>query len=828
VPAIDPASVTSPASSETLRIVLFGPPNAGKSALLGALALVAHHQPERLGGKLDDPTKGLAREGNRLYKEGSRRTTGEVVAHPVEYRPTAGVSQKALLIDCDGEPANRLLAADQAPTVRSPDGSLAREIVRADALVLAVDAASTAEQLDQQLETFGRFLNLLEISRGARIEVGGLPVLLVLTKCDLLAKPSDSTADWMDRIEARKREVDERVRAFLGREAGDVPAFGGLDLHVWDAAVRRPELRGAPARPHDPYHVGELFRQAFALADKHHDRVQGTGERLAWTAGGAGGVLLLLLTLGGTIFFQGWATPPSELERRVESLMIGDRPQAGERLAGKEAALRYRLSKLEAVQSDPEFETLSSRYRTFIEDRGRELVDYLAYLDHLRRDRAPSEAAREETLKEIEESLKTRLALPSADWAPTEAGQLHAQWLAEVAALEAGIRKASQWYFDNAAKARELIAFTGFQGTADAPGIDWPPWLDDTERLLGSVQTDPFPENAVLPDAPALTWANVFRFSRVKEARADWETVRRQLERVRNVAAAVGLVREVDGRPASLLIPRMGFTLSVAASRLASLRASYPNFQNDFTRAGLPGPMLPELTRAARANYEYLLKPAQAAVLNHLREAVEGPVETPERWARVRDWLALNPIELSHWRVLALTLARLEKADAVDPVTALQAFLEKTSFRIDISRITLEIPESLHAEPPVGASVEIYHARTRPDKPALILTMAGEGRRDLRERVWRYEFALKEGGPLTYVPGDTFTASLILREGQVLTWAGAPSTQYQFGSLQRPPILHRAGQDVAAGNLAGRVRLTAHPGGGVPAIPDLMPDVNLQ
>ena len=33
---------------------------------------------------------------------------------------------------------------------------------------------------------------------------GGLPVFLVLTKCDLLARAGDSPADWMDRIEQRK------------------------------------------------------------------------------------------------------------------------------------------------------------------------------------------------------------------------------------------------------------------------------------------------------------------------------------------------------------------------------------------------------------------------------------------------------------------------------------------------------------------------------------------------------------------------------------------------------------------------------------------------
>ena len=47
-----------------------------------------------------------------------------------------------------------------------------------------------------------------------------------LTKCDLLAQPGDSAADWMERIEQHKRDVDVRFRNFLAHRERDVPYPG--------------------------------------------------------------------------------------------------------------------------------------------------------------------------------------------------------------------------------------------------------------------------------------------------------------------------------------------------------------------------------------------------------------------------------------------------------------------------------------------------------------------------------------------------------------------------------------------------------------------------
>src|SRR5437763_2201938 len=139
----------------------------------------------------------------------------------------------------------------------------------------------------------------MERGRGRRAEVGGLPVFLVLSKCDLLALPDDSAATWMERIEERKRDLDRRFRDFLDRRAKEEgpPPFGTIDLHIWATAVKRPALAGSPARPREPYGVAELFRQCLAEAAEYRGRVRRADRRLWALVGGSGAVLVGMLGL---------------------------------------------------------------------------------------------------------------------------------------------------------------------------------------------------------------------------------------------------------------------------------------------------------------------------------------------------------------------------------------------------------------------------------------------------------------------------------------------------------------------------------------------------
>jgi hypothetical protein len=236
--------------------------------------------------------------------------------------------------------------------------------------------------------------------------------------------------------------------------------------------------------------------------------------------------------------------------------------------------------------------------------------------------------------------------------------------------------------------------------------------------------------------------------------------------------------------------------------------------------------MKPEVRTAARTSYDYLLEPGRAAVLRQLRQADTGTKETPARWAAVAAWLK-DPPELESWRVLALTLARLYTLDAVDPVTALTSFLQKTSFPIEIRRLTLEVPDDLKVRLPESAKLEVYHPASAGDKPALVLQNTPDARRDAARRVWAYTFRTEDAHTIVYKPGDELWAVLKVGDGRTFTWARSRSLVYELETLLRPPRLHKEGEPNTKGDLAEGVRLTVVPEDGIPRLPDLLPVVSL-
>src|SRR5207253_9236098 len=131
-----------------------------------------------------------------------------------------------------------------------------------------------------------------------------------------------------------------------------------------------------------------------------------------------------------------------------------------------------------------------------------------------------------------------------------------------------------------------------------------------------------------------------------------------RLERVRNLAAALGLVPATPERPASLLVDRPPkFEIQQAKTRLPAMQAAYPNYRGEFVRAGLPDAFTKVVEAEARVNYENLLAPARDLILQHLKDAGTAPEETGVRWQAVRDWLKNEPAELAAWRTLAVSLA---------------------------------------------------------------------------------------------------------------------------------------------------------------------------
>jgi hypothetical protein len=306
--------------------VLFGMPDAGKSSLLGALAQAGQSQERALGGRLIDPSSGLAELQRRVYDDRPRETLEEIVPYSVALDPISGTKpdpdrrESAVLIDCDGRVANDLLTQRRTLPDDAPANTLAGAIEGADALILVVDAGASPAQVDADLAEFVRFLRLFRRERGRRTDVGGLPVYLVLSKCDLLAQPDDTPAAWQARVEARQAEVGRRFREFLADDAdeGTVP-FGDLNLDLAATAVKWPALAGAPARPREPWGVAELFRKALAAAKSFHQRRRQSQRRLAWTVLGSAAVIGGLALFAGGLLLNRPSLQRSELAAKVES-----------------------------------------------------------------------------------------------------------------------------------------------------------------------------------------------------------------------------------------------------------------------------------------------------------------------------------------------------------------------------------------------------------------------------------------------------------------------------------------------------------------------------
>jgi hypothetical protein len=530
----------APPSSAVLRVVLFGMPDAGKSSLLGALAQAATTQEQVLNGRLVDRSQGLLELQRRLYEDRPRETLEEVVPYPVALEPlaTAGgppnpAPRDVVLVDCDGRVANDLLSRRRTLGPGEPDGALAREVLDADTLVLVVDAASSPQAIEHDFAQFGRFLHLLEQNRGRRSEVGGLPVYLVLTKCDLLAKSSDSNIAWMERIEERKRQVDRKFKEFLAGQAEQAPLpFGKIELHLWATAVKRPALADAPAKPREPYGVAELFRQCLDSAVTFRARRSKATRRLGLTLAGvlalAAGMLLLAL------FFL--ATRPGNqataLETEVRNFRSAhDRP--GDLLKEPVAT---RIEQLRKIRNSPDFLGLPDDLREYVDQRLRELDAYQAYVDRLNAAgnsfAVLSSIHSEEELARLRERLEKAAPPPefAASWAESSSLRRRRDLLKETRSLEAAVRQLKAVYqklVNDARQVRQALK----QGEGNVP--------TRAQQILDRAKEAPDKvtnRDDFIPGSERVTYATAFAFTGVEALYQEWLGQKKALEDIIRVA----------------------------------------------------------------------------------------------------------------------------------------------------------------------------------------------------------------------------------------------------------------------------------------------------
>ena len=159
--------------------------------------------------------------------------------------------------------------------------------------------------------------------------------------------------------------------------------------------------------------------------------------------------------------------------------------------------------------------------------------------------------------------------------------------------------------------------------------------------------------------------------------------------------AALGLIEGPKGKPALLVVPADGLTLTQAGDRVSQMQAAYPDYTAEFVagrrlaagrgRRRAHGGRGPTTTGcwSRRGRWCWTScgrrRPATPAAPD---------AETPARWRPVREWLN-DPKELAGWRTLAGPLARLADAPAADPVDAMATFLDEKSFIIDLESIAV-------------------------------------------------------------------------------------------------------------------------------------------
>ena len=385
---------------DALRIVLLGPAGAGKSALLGSsLTLQALTQ--------------------QFYEERLLDTRGAI-------------------------------------------GSLPWTVLHADALILTADVSAGSAGLEADLTLISRFLNLLEQGRGRHTQIGGLPVFLVLTKCDLLAKPDDTSATWTDRIEQIRRRVEKRLEGFLARKRRKEPmAFGQVALHVRATAIRRPDLangdtllasnapspltptplpcagergRGegaskvSPFTPAEPYGVAELFRQCLESAWVFHERHIGSVWRLFLTVAGSIALVALMGVLAWVFFLirlnrqQEIGSSAEILRNKVDVYLTHVAEQSP--LARYRYA-RSRIEEIKSLQKDPGFAGLPRQEKDALAGRRQELEDYLNYEMQVALLTDPDTITDESLLKDAQTKLgeAAKVSENHIDWMDAEAGR---------------------------------------------------------------------------------------------------------------------------------------------------------------------------------------------------------------------------------------------------------------------------------------------------------------------------------------------------------------------------------------------------------------------
>ncbi len=803
-----------------VRIVIFGPPRTGKSRLIESLladfaarpilaAPSAPPEPSSLDALNFVPLVPL--------------TQSEVVPY---------FSPGIVLYDVDGKSASKLLA--EPASLAHLSGPTAAELQSANAAILVLDASANVDERLRLYREFGRFLESLERSRADNRDVGGLPVFLTITKCDLLATPADDPAEWESRVSAKLDTVRTTFEDYLDEEteATDPYTFGKIRVFLHATAMEFPK-RSDFASLAGPYGIEELSDQLRAEARSHRSRSELSQSRLRWTLIGSGvlfGTMLLLLISLLLLAPDGAA---DRFLRQVEDYQQRE-GSAAVRLSERQLVKNQR--EIDAMLESPLVETLPPDLQGYLESRRREFAEYTKYRDQFRPPQiSPPGVRSRRDFEQLDADLAGPLAPPAEyaeAWTDTESAQLWKKWKQDTSLLRVAEAGLSEWYRNLIRRGTVLVLGPTLDGR----------WRSDVGLLVAESDKPPFDPAATIPGSEALPirrgaallYAPAFEIDRVDQARGDWDSTRERLLTLRDLADALGRTSADVSRPAIFDWPEprdAGASEQLMREWPSAFAMLYPRAAADpklWLSSRFPDPLRQELQLSLRRTYATGIRHLQFVILSRLGAGASGFRETPESWNAVKPWLA-DPVAVGFGDLL-VTIARWADPDQVheNPTTELATFLDRAKFDADLSMLELYLPDNLKDERllPAGKLLVEYQRGTEP-KVELVYQPALETERTANGL--RVKYTLETGtGRVSFRPGDAVQATTTVKAAgreYRLEWTRGPSLVYQFGRLSREPWLRLNEQNSPQERGTG-IRLSAMPETGLPMVPAALPLVS--
>jgi hypothetical protein len=824
-------------SASALRIVLFGPAGAGKTALLAALADSARTQPRLLQGHLADLSSRLTDLANLAHAGRLESTVEDGSTYPISFETfNSRLRLQAFLFDCPAEVGNNLLVQTNLLDTDARRGSTAHAILHADALICVLSGAVDDERLRQDCAELAHFLTDLRRRRGDAIRPAGLPVFIALTGTDRLARTYPRQEDWGVAVNARVAFVRDQFRSLIEDDG-----FGALQVQVRPTATRQPFVGGKLVQPDqanptttEPFGVAELFRDCLLAARAFRRHCLASQVRLYQTLLGMTTLVVLLFAGALTMLLTRETTQVVALASVVENYKAREPQTVTGRLAGSNH--QRRISELREVQQSPEFEKLSPAQQQFVNERLAELEAYEAYRQRLAGVRiAPRTARTDAELAELERRLDADLALPSAyrdAWKETEVAQLRQRWRADIKALRQAMTQVEDWFNGLSRQAEELLG----SGPTDTNGaVNWSAWTKRAEALVSvkSAQTpfrldEPLPDSRPTPlDPQPLTYADVLFFRSVETTQKRWESLRARLDRLRDIGVALGLTGETSVALAPLKLPAAEvLTFNDITDRLRSIRQVYPA-ANEWSLRDIPPSFLPHVQPPAQSQYQTILTWAQARVLEQLQKLTDGGRESLTAWRGVADWASTSEL-LRDWRQLARPLLALGMENPDEPINELTTFLRRDQFKLDLTIVRLHLPETVGKVRFPDGPLKIAVKSGTGETTQLVYKLQNTERKPGQKSITIYTFVPESGAALVYRPGDEFEATLPLKDGGVmrqLSWINSRSGLYQFERLVQPPMLHDLSAAANRGERLDGATTVVTPAGGLPRVPDLLPTV---